>query len=615
MTKATKYISIILLIGIISACLFGSSVLAYAEEVEQLEKFDETYVLNDLNGATIWGKTFNTSDYPKNDGGELRLLDFVEYSFSTKFELQYNYGLYLYVYNPKAIQFKDDDFNKVEIAIEYDSSGEPTKWDKFQITICSFSQDYLFYKFKIKSVGSIYDRIVTVPAQRRYDVVGIELRTPGNVNAHDYKIGGTWNYSGYAKGCHVSSENESTLSSTIKSLQTVDLDDLQFTVYRTWQTAELADQLTSVYFSVPKDIAKNYDELYSIQAETYQYLTAPIFCLYNTYIFGENGIYDYDKLFFELGLQRTLETPSTLGKDELSNILYWDLLDGAVTRKGAATGYNFTDSNVQNFVLLPKLMWLFQVSNKNEFRVSSRELLEYMQEWSFDDDINGKYDSDLFADKYYSYNMKYKTVTNGYLPIDINISGEDDFTLLGSDTKYNFWKKLFGSWDGTVGSSPIKPIEEVTSKDLKGLKDEEISKKYYVMLSDVSSFKNFVTEREKVGRITYIFHFAKSEYFTTDIYFDRVIYEHAGYMAQEVAYLDFDIISLGYRKGDVVNILPVVCSPIDIIGGVEPGTDPIDIGNKGLNLLAIILAGLIVIAIVYFAAKLLGAIFRKKRGK
>ena len=606
-----KYITILILTVLLGSSLFGLTAIAYADTTTIVENFDDTYVLADLADATVFGKKFDTADYPKDSKGELRLLDFTEYCFSTKFELQYNYGLYLYVYNPQCIAFEDSALNKIQIATEYNDKGEPTKYEKFNISICSATSDRLFYKFKVENVSTIYDRIALSSNERQYDVSGVELLTPKATNAHDYKVGGTWVYKGYAKGCHASSEEESTLTSEIKSLQTIELDDLQFTYYRKWKSLLNADQLTSVYFSVPNSIADNYDILYSIQAETYQYLTSPIFAVYDRYIAGVNGLFaNYDELYADLLKQRNINTPSKQNSS-LDRIFYWDAIDtgSGETRNTAMTGYNYTNSMYKDFVQLPTLAWIFQVSAKEDFSVSSEKLLNYMRDYSNEfksHTIQGKYAPALFADKYYSVYMNYQRFENGYMPLDIDISGKYDFTLVGSSNKYNFWDALLGRWDRGAESEPITPIVEVAYKDLQGLSEDQISEKYYVNKADVAKFKEYV--RNQTNRRVYLFHFAQSDYFTTVVSNN---YGVVGYMAQEVAYLDFDIISMGYSKDGVITIIPVVASPIDIIGGVEPGKD---IGaNAGLNLIALILGIVLVVAIIWLVFKLFGVLTTKSK--
>ena len=607
-----KYIALLFLIVVLSTALLGASALAYAAigDDASVENFDDTYVLNDLKGATVWNKTFDIADYPYDPKGELRLLEFAEYMFSTKFELRYHYGLYVYVYNPRAIPFEDDEKHNIEIADEYTLNYEgqlvPSHYDNYHLTICSASADNLFYKFKIDEVRGTYDRVAQTQGARRYDVVSLDLVTPGDVNASAYSVGGTWTYSGYAQGCHASSMDVSTLQSEITSLTTLLLNDLRFTYYRTWKDMWVGDQLTSVYFSVPEDVARDYDRLYSIQAETYQYLTSPIVCIYDRYIVGTNGLFaDYDAIYNDLLKQRHIVNPYLKDDGQMDRILYWDQALGDNGRTDALTGYNFQGNYLMTN--LSTLAWVFQVSKKEDYSVTSSKLLQYMQDYSdrFDCyDIRDKYAADLFADRYYSYFMSYRNFTSGKVELDIDISGKYDFSLVGSSSKYSFWKALFGKWDGSAESDPISPIIEVAYSDIKSLDEDEISEKYYIASDDVGAFKTYLRDNQK--RRVYLFRFSQSDYFSTPVANNSGT---VGYMAQEVAYLDFDIISMGYEKDGVVTIIPVVSAPIDIIGGVEPGQDPIDWGNAGKNLLTILLAIGLIILVVWLLAKVIGTAF------
>jgi len=564
---------------------FGAFNKAHAQTVS----FDETSVLADLSGATIYGKSFDVADYPKNAYGELRLLDFVEYSFSVSYDLRDYYGLYLYVYNPTGEKIEDHVLNKIQIATEYTETGEPSKYEKFSITICNASYDNLFYKFKITGIEKLYNR-VTQKYARRYDISGIEIYS-GGTNATEYSVGGTWTYTGYAKGCHSSSEEESTLNVEIKSLQTIVLNNLKHTYYRTWNNLAntSADQLNAVYFSVPGDIANLYDELYSIQAETWKYLTSPIFCVYDKYIFGVNSPFaDYSKIYETLYSQRGIDSPDGIH-------LLWDANPDATQY---FTAYNLSSDTLimQN---LDKLAWVFQVSQKEDWTVSSDRLLAYMSNYSdtFGKDIQGKYSSDLFSYMYYSLYWDYKTVENGYMRIDVNVSGEDDYTLVGSSSLDSWWSSRF--WNGNPVTEEISPIIAVSYDELKNMSDTVISETYFIAGGDVIDFKQYCRDENAKGRVVYLFRFAQSEYMTTPVC-GAVLGVPAvvGYMAQEVAYLDFDIISLGYRLDNVINIIPAVSSPIDIISAVEPGINIPDIGWPYWVIIAGICAAVVVIVVV-----------------
>lgn len=574
-----KYTAVLVLFCIIFIALgSGLGSAAFAET----SSFSNTYVMNDLEGATIDGKPFDVNDYPADPKGDLRLLVMMEYSFSTKFELQGNYGLYLYVYNPRKIAFSNSELNKLELATEYKRDGDafvPTKYDKLHVVICSMSSDSLFVKLKVENVSDIYDRVARTPNYRQYDFIGIELIAPGEVNARDYKIAGTWIFSGFAAGCN--DNEESSLTCHASSRQVLDLDDLQFTFYRNWlsdwsgdradglagvASGRKAQQLTSVYFSVPNYFAENYARLYSIQAETYKYLTSPIVVLQPS---KDAAFLDSDALYNDLLAQRGIATPH-LHDSDMDRILYWDHQDlyGGGSRHDAMTGYNFLDGR-DSMEPFTTLAWVFQSDAAAEISVTSSQLQEYMKEYSDAYDrhtVLGKYAGDLFTNMYYSYAMGYPRFESGYLPLDIDVSGEHDYSLLEADSTQSGWDKF---WNGTnlVQGKPFSPIVEVHSSDLKGLTNAQISEKYHIDENEVDDFKSYV--QSQIFRTVYLFHFAQSDYFSTSVYNN---YGYVGYMAQEVAYLDFDIISLGFEKPDGdVDIIPCVSDPVDIVSGIQSG--------------------------------------------
>ena len=86
-----------------------------------------------------------------------------------------------------------------------------------------------------------------------------------------------------------------------------------------------------------------------------------------------------------------------------------------------------------------------------------------------------------------------------------------------------------------------------------------------------------------------------------------------------MAYLDFDIISLGYRKNNVVTKIPVVNSPIDILATVEPGQDVVDVlgnlKNNGLKIVPLIIGAVLVVVIVKLVVDLFDNSGKRRKRK
>lgn len=138
------------------------------------------------------------------------------------------------------------------------------------------------------------------------------------------------------------------------------------------------------------------------------------------------------------------------------------------------------------------------------------------------------------------------------------------------------------------------------------MSDSDVSEKYLVAERDVAEFRQSVKAASSKGKVTYLFRFDTSTYVNEGFSYKN--YGVVGYMAQEMAYLDFDIISLGYRKNGVVTAIPVVNSPIDIVPTVEPGQDVDDwlngLGNKGYKVLPVLMAVVLTFAVLWLTVRL-----------
>ena len=85
-------------------------------------------------------------------------------------------------------------------------------------------------------------------------------------------------------------------------------------------------------------------------------------------------------------------------------------------------------------------------------------------------------------------------------------------------------------------------------------------------------------------------------------------------MVQQPVFLNFDVISLGYKKDGVVNVIPVVSNPKDFIGSAEAGQDIHDyLGDASLiRFLTVLFAAIIVIFAVLLVIWAVKIIFRKR---
>lgn len=227
------------MVFIFSSYVGGGLGVAHAATSTTVTSFDNTYVLDDLETATIDGKKFNIVNYPYDSTGIFKhpeIFSFVEYCYSMRSAQRNDYGLYVYFYNPQALNISTSSkSNKITLGVKYgtdeDGNIKVEDYEKFDLLFCSKSTgDYndLFYKFKVIDHKSDVDGKLIVERvnsnARRYDISEVELLTVGDVNATAYGVGGTYTFTGYAKGYGSDTTAESTLAGTRQDLETIKLD-------------------------------------------------------------------------------------------------------------------------------------------------------------------------------------------------------------------------------------------------------------------------------------------------------------------------------------------------------------------------------------------------------
>ena len=291
-----RWISFLFILVLAAGLCTGSNLRTYAYAADGVN-YDTTDVLDDLTGAD----NFNILNYPFDGTGKIKhpeILNVAEYCYSYRTNMRYNYGLYLYFYNPQGLDIDTDSkANKVQLAVSYgtDTDGYtvPEAYEKFDLQFCSVSTDAdyyrLFYKFKVidrvSGDGKTIAERVNSNA-RRYDISGIELQLKGDRNATEYTVGGTYTFTGYAKGYGPDGSAESTLQCQVQNLETVRLDLAgktdgvdKRTYWRSNSSAMGAhhqNQINSVFFAIDKSVLEKYGYvLQRIKAEWWEYKPAP----------------------------------------------------------------------------------------------------------------------------------------------------------------------------------------------------------------------------------------------------------------------------------------------------------------------------------------------------
>lgn len=576
------------ILAILICALFATNYQFIFAEEEEIINFDETDALEDLLAA----ESFDIRDYQIDLNQKCRVINFVEFAYSYDPERQDLYGLYIYVYNPAVLDIDGDSaLNKISIAIAYNDKHEPCDYQKFNLIFCDKSDgayDRLFYKFKINDPeGVILNNVNS--NERRYDIAEIELLTHGKPNATAYHVGGSYRFTGFAKGFGIDPAAESTLESVVYELETIELQ-VKDTYYRLAKNASEAEQISTVYFAVPNEILEKYGRLQRIKAEWWEYKTKEIVVISDQTIYnalkpfiGVNiGGYNADigyKLGFELDL----------GGDILVS---W--------------GYNYKNLAMKNS---NRLAYLFSTGGKDidKYILPGETLKQYI--YDYDKSYASGYlpikdrqiSADLFENSVDADRVKGYNITE--------IDAGDTFDLFGFDDSdlWGWWISMFYDIP-SLDLENITPIYDMKPTDLSGT-NKQISDRLLVAESDVPEIIDYCNARNAENKTTFLFRFAVSDYVAYPLVvrednFLETPHRNCAHYAQETVFFDFDIIQLTFCRDGIYHVIPVVQSPLDIVADITP-----PIYYDGLDWLMIIFFAIVAVLAVIILIKLLDRIW------
>ena len=614
-----------------------TSFISYADD-NVGNSLDTTDPLTDLRSDS----EFNILDYPFYKNGALELKFFNEYCYSFYTEMQENFALYVYIYNPQALEILDSPLNKIQMAVGYDAKGNPNDYEKFELKLCSFSSEYdyyrLFYKFKVvdhlTNGLSIYDRLNS--NERRYDVSGIELVTPNALNATDKGVSKTYYYTGYAKGYGPNFEaQESTLKQRIEQLNTVELN-VQHTFWRSETSntgVNYQNQLDTVYFTVPNKLLEEYGKLQRIKAEWYEYKTKDIIVTSNKDFY--NAVWPYVGTPVGEIVNHLFSPPSMKQDNSIGYGLQENYYENSLSYPTADWLWNDDNARSNNcnqilYYLLPTVDWkpvgeYDPYGDTNNVGDGTKNaLLNYILRYdkSYENGKlpikNGTISADLFEsdiDDYRKIDNEHGKIQQGYSYYDFDASidilewksykpGEHGFEE--NWQMFNLWVAIFGGAniveDGAKDISPILLLEDEST--VSGL-PIDISKRLHVNINDADKIKDLYYEAQKNDETVVLFRFALTDYYSAPLLVDKFgpivdVGTHGqAYRAVQSVFFDFDIIQLTFQKEEVLTVVPVVSNPIDIVNNPTPPTD-----LRGRSIFEIILAWTITIL-----ASVLGIVF------
>ena len=565
---------------------------------ESTLSYDKTNVLDDLKSSSVNGVPFDIRNYPYSKTGAPRILTFVEYCYSYRANGQDNYGLYVYVYNPQgnALNLTTKQ-NKIQMAVAYDSNGNATEYQKFNLEFCSRSEgDYnnLFFKFKVvdREINgkTFIDRVNS--NERRYDVSGIELVTVGAKNATEYKVGGIYKFTGYAEGFGPDKDAKSTLNCVVEDMETLSLE-VHHTHYRTNVSSLGKDhynEVNTAYFSVPARVFTDYGNLQKIHAEWWEYKTKMATITSNRdyynqlikYVGKDVGEYNSSvPVWLYSGYSG--QASGSIGSPTIHNFewVYNKDMSTKYTSFGTVSEINYYNkmSTIMPYVFYSEATSVdgilsFLYTTPPAGAVEGTVVQEYIYNYSNNlghgyIDVNGR---ELSKDLFETYVDEGRTM--GYNNVNIDLA--DTFDLNSYDSNHSWWDKLWDygfSWPSTSGDyKNVAPIYVLEAADLSG-SNADIASRLLVNEDDVSALKTYYTTETAKGNKVVLFRFANTDYYCAPAFrngYSGSIDNTDTYVAQQTVFFDFDIIDLTFNKDGVYTVIPAVSSPTDIINGFTP---------------------------------------------
>lgn len=534
----------------------------------------DTGIMAELEAATVGGAPFNFANYPKNANGTAQLISLSEIGY-TMSGAGSSYVLYLYVYNPTEKAIVTSGKNRVMIATQYNESGAVTKWEEFELRFVEASENNRFLKFQIVDRISVHDGKKIAErvdrAERRYMLSELEIQYIGDTNATAFDVGTSYTYTGY--------QASSNLTLETASFTTFKIDNLSFTYYRT-ATSSLGvghrNQLTSAYFTIPKEMKEEYGKLVQLSVTWNEQKTAPVFVVDSADVVS--GLSPY------IGVN--------IGKYSSSVPYGIGALKSGVSDSYYEYAYNVNYSEyVKCDNPIKMLAYIFYTEKISSEKVSvmPRQFQEYVTKYGYADW--------LFSGEVDEGRIKGEQV------VDI---GVEDFVLESFGSTHGWWSTFLNyTIKGIDAYDDLKvaPIYEVTDGDLSVAKtDAQIAAALYIAEEDVAGLRTAYAKAKLNGDSIWLFRFAATDYYTKDITFVNGDVDTNGYIAEQTVFLDFSVISLTLEKDGISTVIPVIHSPQDYF---PPVTDPLDPERDWSWVIKLIAAIVLIVCLWPLALKLL----------
>ncbi len=423
-------------------------------------------------------------------------------------------------------------------------------------------------------------------------------------------------------------------------------------------------QINSCYFRVPSKYFLQYGELTRTVAEWWEYYTKPIFVCTDPKIYRELSVLKGrpvedllqtgKDVFIQSWGNEYFVSPAQWRRTPFmwASTLEQDIIEaedgGYMIQTGDAyslfwpsgagdkmTIREWRDQRFSNLAgVIPAIGSLYYNASIDSARIK-QELLANSAS------LGGPYYAGRYSQALFESYITDTEHQMGYNKVEIDLKKTAD--VIYNETKAT-GLGYFGSGDLDPEPYPIEVQRGITvqAADLVGT-DQEIADRLFVAKGDVPDLKDQFNKAKLAGEQLILLRYAISNYhsgkaiaFTMDrpkvpegleaipSFYERwrnslddtLIHAwmeeyHAGningYLAQETVFLDFDIISLWFETVDAKTEIPVMMSPQDVIGGLDPAVsdDPGVTAATGLPwyiwlaIILILIIALIVLSVLF----------------
>lgn len=653
-----KYIFAAVFVAISIICsyfIIGGVTIAYAATSSVQAQYEKRNIIKDLEKSQINGEPFDFSEWNFDETKDTQVLSFIEFCYSFQASKRGDFGLYVYVYNPKGLAYDyDSTLNSLLMAFAPTFDDQTVEYLPYRLEYLNMSTtakyEGLFFKYKVALTADDKEKIFSVmnSTERVYKVAEIQLLIEGDMNPTAYAVGNTYTYSGYSEGYGSAAATEDSLTCSVLGLTSIS-PRVHQTFFRpdgsNGNNSYTQDTLYSVYFSVPNKLLEEYGELVEIRATWLKTM------LQWAFVTGDQEFYDFAYNLRGYDMAHLIETASMGSKTDYpkassgsyagwasSNLKTGNLGDVSSKR---IYGYSLEGRGVfdygRQYMDAGNCGWFSGIywagsgmDSADKYVVPSEDILQTMKDYHdyYDGRDVYEYVKHTKAGGYYFTNTfwTYTPYNGEYLEVDgitypyskalfeswdkkatiADVSASKEYKLTSQQIDKGFWEKLFGG-SHVVSSTTfdgIKAIQKVEASDIKSTA-KETSKTLYINVNDVEDFKKFYNSATAANEAVYLFRFDMGEYVALETALGTSnnstlvtpnidIKNTNGRVFKQNAYLGFELIHLKFEGDKGITIIPVVMSPMTIVADGDPALHT----HSDFNWWKIILAVLLIIILL-----------------